>query len=62
MTVGIDPRLRSAVIVLVALVWAANFTAPIFNTQYHPDPALNVAFMAVIGALTTLPTKRDKDE
>lgn len=45
-------RLRTAIIVLVAVVWAANFTAPIFVKDYEPAPELNVAFMAIIGVLT----------
>ncbi len=45
-------RLRGAVIGIVTLVWAMNFTAPIFVNEYKPSPELNVAFMAIIGLLT----------
>jgi hypothetical protein len=34
------------------MVWAMNFTAPIFVKDYKPSPELNVAFMAIIGILT----------
>lgn len=51
-------RLRTAVIVLVAIVWAANFTAPIFVRDYKPAPELNVAFMAIIGVLTASYNKK----
>lgn len=44
--------LRTVVIVIVALVWAVNFTAPIFVKDYTPTPELNVAFMAIMGVLT----------
>lgn len=45
-------KIRSVVISVVTAVWAANFTAPIFVTDYKPSPELNVAFMAIIGVLT----------
>lgn len=43
---------RTVVIMIVASVWAINFTAPIFVVDYKPSPELNVAFMAIIGILT----------
>lgn len=43
---------RTVVIMIVASVWAINFTAPIFVSDYKPSPELNVAFMAIIGVLT----------
>lgn len=43
---------RTVVIMIVASVWAINFTAPIFISDYKPSPELNVAFMAIIGVLT----------
>lgn len=43
---------RTVVITIVTMVWAINFTAPIFVTDYKPSPELNVAFMAIIGVLT----------
>lgn len=43
---------RTVVIMIVAAVWAINFTAPVFVTDYKPSPELNVAFMAIIGVLT----------
>lgn len=45
-------RVRTAVIMVVCLVWAANFIAPLFVKDYQPSPELNVAFMAVIGFVT----------
>jgi hypothetical protein len=44
--------LRTTIIVIVAVVWAVNFTAPIFVKDYKPTPELNVAFMAIMGVLT----------
>lgn len=52
--------LRSAIILIVALVWAANFTAPLFMTDYKPAPELNVAFMAILGVLTASYNKDEK--
>ena len=43
---------RTVVIMIVAAVWAINFTAPVFVSDYKPSPELNVAFMAIIGVLT----------
>jgi hypothetical protein len=43
---------RTVVIMIVSTVWAINFTAPVFVTEYKPSPELNVAFMAIIGVLT----------
>lgn len=45
--------LRTTLIVIVTVVWAINFTAPIIRPEYVPSPELNVAFMAIIGALVT---------
>lgn len=52
---------RTVVIMIVASVWAINFTAPIFVTDYKPSPELNVAFMAIIGVLTAS-YKMEKNE
>ena len=45
-------RLRTAVILTVASVWAANMIAPIFIKGYEASPELSVAFMAILGLLT----------
>lgn len=37
---------------MVAFVWSANFTAPIFVKDYKPPEGVHVAFMAVVGVLT----------
>jgi hypothetical protein len=54
-------RLRTAIILIVAIVWAVNFTAPIFVKGYTPAPELNVAFMAIVGVLTASYRKSDND-
>lgn len=43
---------RTALIGVVAVVWAANFTAPIFVSGYTPAEGVHVAFMAIVGILT----------
>lgn len=50
---------RTAIIGVVAAVWAANFTAPIFVQGYAPPEGVHVAFMAIVGILTA---GYDKDE
>jgi len=54
-------RLSNAIIILVAVVWAANFIAPIFMSGFEPKPELNVAFMAILGVLTAS-KNRKRDE
>jgi len=44
-------RLLKVVIVVVTLVWAANFAAPIWNPDYKASPELNAAFMTIVGGL-----------
>lgn len=54
---------RTALIILVSLVWSANFTAPIFVKDYAPPEGVHVAFMAVVGILTSGYSKeKDKDQ
>lgn len=48
----VGDRVKTTVILIVALVWAANFIAPLFIKDYQPSPELNVAFMAIIGFAT----------
>jgi len=45
-------RLRTSIIIVVATVWAANFTAPLFISEFSPPSEINVAFMAIIGVLS----------
>ena len=45
-------RLKVAITVLVAVVWALNFSAPVFVKDYKPIPELNLAFMAILGVIT----------
>lgn len=54
--------IRTVVIAIVTAVWAINFTAPVFVTEYKPSPELNVAFMAIIGVLTASYRLEKKDE
>lgn len=44
-------RLVKVVTMIVTLVWAANFIAPLWNSDYKPIPELNAAFMTVVGGL-----------
>jgi hypothetical protein len=52
------PRsLASAIIVLVSIVWAANFFIQFVITTYRPDVTLNGVFMAVVGGALALSRK-----
>lgn len=55
-------RVRTMLIVIVAFVWGANFTAPVFVHDFQPAPELNVAFMAIIGVLTSSYKRDEKRE
>lgn len=52
--------IRTALIGIVAAVWAANFTAPIFVPGYAPPEGVHVAFMAIVGILTAGYDKEEK--
>lgn len=49
--------LASAIIVLVSLVWAANFVAQFVIPEYKPDVTLNGVFMAIVGGALALSRK-----
>jgi hypothetical protein len=46
-----NDRLVKVVIMIVTLVWAANFLTPLWKQDYKPIPELNVAFMTIVGGL-----------
>jgi hypothetical protein len=50
----IPKAIANAVIVLVSLVWVANFFAQFFIANYHPDPSINGVFGAVVGSALAL--------
>lgn len=53
--------LAHAVIVLVCVVWAANFAAPFVLPTYVSDPQLNLVFMSIVGGALALSRGRTKD-
>lgn len=55
----IPRQLASAIIVLVSLVWAANFIAQFIVDNYRPDVTLNGVFMAIVGGALAL-SRKDK--
>lgn len=54
-------RVRTILIAVVTIVWGINMLAPIAVTDYKPAPELNVAFMAIVGALTASYKKDDEN-
>lgn len=46
-------RLKDIIIGLVALVWAANVSAPMFIKDFKTSPEISAAFMAVVGVYFT---------
>lgn len=56
------PRpLATAIIVVVTLVWAANFAAQFVVADYSPDVAINGIFMAIVGGALAL-SRRGSNE
>jgi hypothetical protein len=52
MGAGVNNKIRTALIVLISLVWSSSFVATIFEHGYKPPPEINMAFMGVVGMLT----------
>jgi hypothetical protein len=48
----LNNKMRTALIAVITVVWAANFIAPVFRTNYQPPAEINLAFMGVVGVLT----------
>lgn len=45
-------KLRTALIVMISLVWSVNFTAPLYLKGFKPPAEINLAFMGVVGLLS----------
>lgn len=50
----INKRLGNVVIVLICVIWAANFGAQFVVSDYKPDPTINMIFMGIVGGLFAL--------
>lgn len=55
-------KLTSVVVLIVAIVWAINFMAPLVIKEYKPAPELNLAFMAIIGVLSAKGSKKNTED
>lgn len=55
-------QIRTALIAVITVVWAANFMAPIFRPEYKPPAEINLAFMGVVGILTATYSKKNGDD
>lgn len=54
-------KLRTALITVITLVWAANFTVALFKPAYKPPAEVNLPFMAVVGVLTATYQKNNSN-
>ena len=54
--------LATAIIIIVTLVWAANFAAQFIVEDYSPDVAINGIFMAVVGGALALSRRSGKND
>lgn len=43
------PWVQNAVVILVSVVWALSFLAPIFKPGYKPRSEVNFAFAGIVG-------------
>lgn len=50
----LSDKASNAVIGLVSVVWAVNFTAGLFVQQYEPSETINAIFMAIVGGVFAL--------
>lgn len=55
----ITARLADVIVILVCLVWAANFLLP-FVSSYQSDPQLNLVFMSIVGGALALSRERQR--
>lgn len=55
-------RLVKIVILIVTLVWGANFAAPLWDSNFKPIPELNAAFMTIVGGLILTGRRSREDE
>jgi hypothetical protein len=54
----ISAGLANVVIVIVTCVWVTSFAVSLMSANYHPDPQINVIFMAIVGGAMALKAKR----
>jgi hypothetical protein len=52
--------LANAIVILVTVVWAANFILQFIVPTYKTDPLIHTAFMAIVGAAFAF-SRKDKD-
>jgi hypothetical protein len=53
----IPKSLSNIIVVLISIVWAANFFAQFAVSGYHPDASINGVFGAVVGGALALSKK-----
>lgn len=46
--------LANSIVILVSIVWAANFVASVFLPNYQTDSTLNFVFMTIVGGALAL--------
>lgn len=54
----VGQNIKTGIIVVVTIVWVVNFILGATLENHRPDPTVNVAFMAIVGSLFALPTKK----
>jgi hypothetical protein len=57
----IPKSISNVIIVLISIVWVANFFAQFVVHDYHPDPSINGVFGAIVGGALAL-TRRAEDK
>lgn len=42
-------KIRTVIAVIIAAVWAINYTVAVFNTTYHPPLEINAVMLLMAG-------------
>ena len=58
----LSERLANLVIIVVTLVWATNFGARFFISDYQSSETINAIFMAIVGGVFALKAKGGNKE
>lgn len=54
------PRpVANAIIVVITVIWAANFTLQFFVADYQPDSYINTIFLGIVGGALALSRRGD---
>lgn len=59
---GLPPRIRTAITVLITVLWGSSVVAEMFSAAYDPPRGLNEAFTAVVMYLFAKQQQKGNDD